>query len=165
MTQFAANSQANEFLSVVQLQRAQATKAATISSKNKTKVPSLSLSCAIPNNNHPRYQCQYTSDKRQTRNITITGRLPLLTPHTHHSPPTLTQAPLLGHIVKGHHQHNRHAVATKTDVKLKKKRGEKAKPNQSETMRRKRAYKLMKDPEPGQDSALGHLARGYIPYV
>lgn len=28
-------------------------------------------------------------------------------------------------------------------------------------MRRKRAYKLMKDPETGQDSALGHLARGY----
>lgn len=130
--------------------------------ENKTKAPPLSLSLpfSILNNNHPRYQCQYTSDKRQTRNITITGRP---CPYAHHRALSLTQASLLGHIVKGHHQHNRHAVATKTDVKLKKKQRRKseAKPNQNETMRRKRAYKLMKDSETGQDSALGHLARGY----
>lgn len=88
--------------------------------ENKTNVASSSLA-----NNNPRYQCQYTSDKRQTRNITITVPIPPLPPST------------LEHIVKGHHQHNRHAVATKKDVKLKKRgRGaeEKAKPNPSETM-------------------------------
>lgn len=57
----------------------------------------------------------------------------------------------LGHIVKGHHQHNRHAVATKTDVKLKKKR---RKWRKTKTKMKlwagntwfgaKRAYKLMK---------------------
>lgn len=129
--------------------------------ENKTKAPSLSRSPFC----HSEQQSSSISmpiHERQTPNSKHYHYWSPLRPYSHHRALSLTQASLLGHIVKGHHQHNRHAVATKTDVKLKKKRGgEKAKPNQNETMRRKRAYKLMKDPETGQDSALGHLARGY----
>lgn len=65
----------------------------------------------------------------------------------------------LEHIVKGHHQHNRQAVATKTDVKLKKKNQTKTKLWEGNTwlLGTKRAYKLME--EKGQRSALEWTAR------
>lgn len=134
--------------------------------ENKTKAPSLSLSLpfSILNNNHPRYQCQYTSDKRQTRNITITGRP---CPYAHHRALSLTQASLLGHIVKGHHQHNRHAVATKTDVKLKKKRGEKAKRNQTTTKlwEENELISLWRTPRPDRIRLWGTWREGTVPWL
>lgn len=134
MTQF-TNSQPNEFLSVVQLQRTQATKAATISSKNKRKQNQSTFSLSRSPFFHSEQQSSSISmpiHERQTPNSKHYHYWSPLRPYSHHRALSLTQASLLGHIVKGHHQHNRHAVATKTDVKLKKKREEK-KRNQTKT--------------------------------
>lgn len=132
--------------------------------ENKTKAPSLSRSPFC----HSEQQSSSISmpiHERQTPNSKHYHYWSPLRPYSHHRALSLTQASLLGHIVKGHHQHNRHAVATKTDVKLKKREEKKRNQTKTKLWEGNELISLWRTPRPDRIRLWGTWREGTVPWL